>query len=235
MQSLKGYEVVDESVLVKRKGVGRDGLKGGKPAARSAADALVVHFVDDVWGSGAGVKRDLKLLGQRIKLGPIETLQPGGEDRFGDRTWSHKAGDEWNLIQWKSEREIIQEPARGWGKEQRNERWGRVAGETYEPGSVDCDDQGVVEGGEEVEEEWAGGEFSSEDEDAILDSSHAGELSALKMLAKELWCSLFLIDKLTGKFPEVNVYINSEALYACLRSGKVTKEPQLQLELDYVI
>uniref|UniRef100_A0A0G4HWM3 Uncharacterized protein n=1 Tax=Chromera velia CCMP2878 TaxID=1169474 RepID=A0A0G4HWM3_9ALVE len=154
---------------------------------------------------------------------------------WGDRTWSHEAGDEWNLIQWKSEREIIQEPARGWGKEQRNEGWGRVAGETYEPGSVDCDDQGVVGGGEDVEEEWEGGEFSSEDEDAILDSSHAGELSALKMLAKELWRSLFLIDELTGKFPEVNVYIDSEALYACLRSGKVTKEPQLQPELDYVI
>uniref|UniRef100_A0A0K6SA12 Reverse transcriptase Ty1/copia-type domain-containing protein n=1 Tax=Chromera velia CCMP2878 TaxID=1169474 RepID=A0A0K6SA12_9ALVE len=82
MQSLGGYEVVDESVLVKRKGAGRDGLKGGKPAARSAADALVVHFVDDVQGSGAGVKRELELLGQRIKLGPIDTLQPGGEDRF---------------------------------------------------------------------------------------------------------------------------------------------------------
>uniref|UniRef100_A0A0G4FTZ9 Uncharacterized protein n=1 Tax=Chromera velia CCMP2878 TaxID=1169474 RepID=A0A0G4FTZ9_9ALVE len=121
---------------------------------------------------------------------------------WGDRTWSHKAGDEWNLIQWKSEREIIQEPARGWGKEQRNEGWGWVAGETYEPGSIDCDDQGVVEGGEDIEEEWAGGEFCSEDEDAILDSSHAGELSALKMLAKELWRSLFLIDELTGKFPE---------------------------------
>uniref|UniRef100_A0A0G4HWJ6 Reverse transcriptase Ty1/copia-type domain-containing protein n=1 Tax=Chromera velia CCMP2878 TaxID=1169474 RepID=A0A0G4HWJ6_9ALVE len=82
MQSLGGYEVVDESVLVKRKGAGRDGLKGGKPAARSAADALVVHFVDDVRGSGAGVKRDLELLGQRIKLGLFDTLQPGGEDRF---------------------------------------------------------------------------------------------------------------------------------------------------------
>uniref|UniRef100_A0A0G4G3G4 Uncharacterized protein n=1 Tax=Chromera velia CCMP2878 TaxID=1169474 RepID=A0A0G4G3G4_9ALVE len=74
-----------------------------------------------------------------------------------------------------------------------------------------------------------------EKEERFMDSSYAGELISLKFRVKEIWRVLYLIDELTGAFSEVIVYIDSAALHVCLRSGKITKEPELQLELDYII
>uniref|UniRef100_A0A0G4IA55 Integrase catalytic domain-containing protein n=1 Tax=Chromera velia CCMP2878 TaxID=1169474 RepID=A0A0G4IA55_9ALVE len=76
------YTLVEEAVLVRREGAGRDGIKNGVPCKRGAASEVLVHYVDNIQGAGAKMLTILTQLGKNIKLGPIGELGEGGSDQF---------------------------------------------------------------------------------------------------------------------------------------------------------
>uniref|UniRef100_A0A0G4I277 Reverse transcriptase Ty1/copia-type domain-containing protein n=1 Tax=Chromera velia CCMP2878 TaxID=1169474 RepID=A0A0G4I277_9ALVE len=86
------YTLVEEAVLVRREGAGRDGIKNGVPCKRGAASEVLVHYIDDIQGAGAKMLTTLTQLGKNIKLGPIGELGEGGSDRFAGIDMEREGG-----------------------------------------------------------------------------------------------------------------------------------------------